>query len=100
VFRDSVGTLAGLRSALASSRAPVEHLRDDQERKLKRLLVHAYETVPLYRALYDEHGFHPEDFDGIKDLPSVPVLTKDRLRAASPRQRVARGVDLSDAASW
>ena len=80
-------------AALASSRTPADRLARIQERRLERLLLHAYERVPLYRVLYDKHGFHPTDFGGLEDLRAVPVLTKERLEASSPLERVAAGID-------
>jgi len=93
VLRDSLCTVAGLRTALASSRVSADRLAKLQERRLKRLLLHAYEHVRLYRSLYDENGFHPADFGGLEDLRAVPVLTKERLKTSSPAERVAEGID-------
>jgi phenylacetate-CoA ligase len=91
--RDGVETLWLLRRALASSRWPAPKLRGHQERCLRRLLAHAYANVPLYRALYDEAGFRPADFRDLDDLGTVPILTKERVKAARPEECVTRGVD-------
>jgi phenylacetate-CoA ligase len=83
-----------MRTALASSRWPPERLRQFEEDQLRRLLMHAYWHVPLYRTLYDEQGFRPEEFRSLCDLPKIPILRKQRLKAAQPEEVVARGVEL------
>jgi phenylacetate-CoA ligase len=58
--------------------------RDLQDQKLRALIRHAYDTVPYYRRLFDRHGLRPSDVTSVDDLPKVPVLTKDALRANAP----------------
>ena len=93
MFNDAVTTWWLLRSARASSRRPVEWFRLRQEAGLRRLLVHAYTNVPLYRELYDEAGFRPDLFRTLDDLPIIPPLTKAALQAARGGETVARGID-------
>lgn len=73
---NSLQTIRLLRRALASSRWPPEKLRDQQWRRLRRLLLNAYTNVPMYRDLYDRHGFHPRDVRGLDDLSRVPMVDK------------------------
>lgn len=49
---------------------------------LRKLLIHAFDTVPYYRELYSKHGFRRMDFQNfeIKDLKMLPYLEKDELR--------------------
>ncbi len=82
-----------IRAARASSYAPPARLRQFHERRLKALLVHAYQKVPLYRQLYAEAGFHPDHFRSLQDIERIPSLSKERLKAARPEEVVARGVD-------
>jgi phenylacetate-CoA ligase len=93
MFRDAMTTWRLLRSARASSRLSVKWFRLRQEAGLRRLLVHAYTNVPLYRRLYDEAGFRPDLFRTLDDLPRVPPLTKAALKAARGSEAVAHGVD-------
>src|SRR5205809_7915906 len=51
-----------------------------QTEAIRRLLFHAYETVPYYRQLFIKSGFHPSDFDSLSDLSALPVLTKADIR--------------------
>lgn len=50
--------------------------------KLKRLVRHAYERVPYYRARMESAGVRPEDIVTLEDLRRFPVTTKDDLRQA------------------
>jgi phenylacetate-CoA ligase len=50
-----------------------EHLRD--------LVRHAYDTVPYYRDRMRELRLTPSDIRGRADLPKLPILTKENVRA-------------------
>ncbi|MCX8052300.1 MAG: hypothetical protein N3B12_00690 [Armatimonadetes bacterium] len=58
-----------------------EEIRAIQDRKLASLVDHAYWTVPFYRELFDEHGLTPQDVRSVDDLPKLPIVTKDVIRA-------------------
>jgi phenylacetate-CoA ligase len=53
-----------------------------QDEKLRRLIRHAYDTVPFYRRRLDERKLKPDDLRTVADLPKLPVLTRQELRAA------------------
>jgi phenylacetate-CoA ligase len=57
-----------------------ERLEVEQALKLRRLIAHAFERVPYYRRLMEEHGVRPADIVGPADLPRLPVLTKEHIR--------------------
>jgi phenylacetate-CoA ligase len=57
-----------------------EAIRDLQDRKLRRLVRHAYRHVPYYRRRMREAGVSPEDIRGIHDLSRLPMLTKNDVR--------------------
>ncbi len=48
---------------------------------LRRVVAHAYETVPFYRRRFDEAGVSPADIRGHADLVKLPLLTRDDMRA-------------------
>jgi phenylacetate-CoA ligase len=50
--------------------------------ELRKLLIHAFKTVPFYRELYSSHGFSLLDFEQfeLSQLKSLPYLEKDDLR--------------------
>lgn len=52
-----------------------------QDEQLRALIKHAYETVPFYRRRFDEGKLKPSDIRGQHDLPKVPLLTRDEVRA-------------------
>ncbi len=63
-----------------------EQLRRLQQRKLRRLLHHAYQTVPFWRRRFDEAGFSPDAFRTLTDLQRLPVTTKQDLQALAPQE--------------
>lgn len=56
-----------------------------QDERLRALIRHAHATVPYYRDRMRELGLTPEDIRGRADLPKLPVLTKEDVRANYPR---------------
>lgn len=56
--------------------------RRERDRLVRDIVNFAYEHVPFYRGLYDEAGVDVRRVGGVDDLPLLPVVTKDRLRAA------------------
>lgn len=59
-----------------------DELRMMQTEKLRRLVKHAYESVPYYRRLFKENGLGPEDISGPEDLNRIPVTTKQMVKQA------------------
>jgi phenylacetate-CoA ligase len=59
--------------------APAE-VRALQERRLRRLVQHAYRHVPYYRRRMDERGLRPADVQTLADLARLPLLDKDDVR--------------------
>ncbi len=55
-----------------------------QTARLKWSLKHAYDNVAHYRAKFDAHGVHPDDFKELADLAKFPCTTKDDLRQTYP----------------
>lgn len=60
---------------------PLETIRAQQFEAVRRLLFHAYETVPYYRSRFIAQGRHPSDFRCLDDLRTLPLLTKTDIRA-------------------
>jgi len=48
--------------------------------QLRRIIRHAYETVPYYREVFDERRLVPDDIRDVEDLPKLPILEKQTLR--------------------
>lgn len=53
-----------------------------QNLSLRALVRYAASRVPFYRDLYAAHGVDAAVFDGLADLPALPVVDKALLRAA------------------
>ncbi|RJP25035.1 MAG: phenylacetate--CoA ligase family protein [Deltaproteobacteria bacterium] len=51
-----------------------------QEERLRRLVSHAYETVPYYRKLFDGLKLKPGDIRERGDLVKLPVLTREDIK--------------------
>lgn len=55
-------------------------VRELQERKLRRLVAHAYAHVGWWRQRMDELGLGPADIRTLDDLPRLPMLGKADVR--------------------
>lgn len=55
-------------------------LRELQDEKLRRLIRHAYRSVPYYRVRMMDLQLHPEDIRSQDDLSKLPLLTKADVR--------------------
>ena len=58
----------------------LEQMRELQERKLRRLVHHAYYHVPFYRQQFDANGITPDDIKTLDDLQKLPMLSKQDVR--------------------
>lgn len=56
--------------------------REYQTAQLRKLLIHAFETVPFYNSVYKATGLSVDDFQKFEfeDLNKLPVLSKEDLR--------------------
>lgn len=57
-----------------------EQLEELQNKKLRSLVNHAYNTVPYYHSAFRKLGLKPDDIKSIKDLPKLPIITKEDIR--------------------
>ena len=81
--------MIGLADALSIFRAAGRHRRTSRDEImawrdawLRRLIAHAYDRVPYYRALFDRHGVEPRSIRTAADLARIPVSSKRDIRAA------------------
>lgn len=63
-----------------------EQIENMQLAKLKRLVTHAYLTVPLYRELMDKKKVKPDDIKTLADLKKLPIVTKKDFRQGFPKR--------------
>jgi phenylacetate-coenzyme A ligase PaaK-like adenylate-forming protein len=71
-------------------RGALDRFRD---RCIRRLVRHAYDEVPYYRKLFDQHGIDPTSVRGTADLGRIPWTSKRNLQACAASELVARGSD-------
>ncbi len=55
-----------------------------QERKLRKVINHAYENVPYYKRLFEKAKIALVDIKSIEDLKRIPVTNKSDLQAFGP----------------
>lgn len=53
-----------------------QEIKDYQLERLKKLIHHAYNTVPYYKELFNKLNLEPEDIKSFEDLKKIPPLTK------------------------
>ena len=80
-------------SVARHARASRDEIVAYQSAHLRRLVSHAYRSVPYYRALFDRHGVAPHHVRTVADLALIPVTTKRDLQRAPAVEVVARGLD-------
>ena len=51
-----------------------------QMERLRIVLAEAAEHVPYYRKMFREHGFSLRNFQDLRDLKKLPILTKEVIR--------------------
>jgi phenylacetate-CoA ligase len=73
-------TVAVREAMEASQWWDAERLKDLQLSRLRKLLIHAGEHVPYYRALFATLGFVPEEVRSLQDLERLPLLDKAAIR--------------------
>jgi len=57
-----------------------EEIEKQQLKKLKKLITHAYKTVPYYKKVMTENHLHPSDITDFKDFQQIPILNKNQIR--------------------
>lgn len=51
-------------------------LKQWQLERLQAVVAHAYDTVPLYKTLYDQAGVAPKDIQVLQDIHKLPCIAK------------------------
>ncbi len=71
----------GLRWTKENEQRSPEFLRQLQMEQLRAFAAHCYERSPYYRRLWDSKGVTPGDLRRLEDLPCVPIIRKEDVRA-------------------
>lgn len=80
-----------------TDRGKLTEFRDAQ---LRRVVAHAYEHVPYYRRLFDEHGVRPDDVRTADDLGRLPITERATLQGLPTEESMTPGVDADDLATY
>lgn len=59
---------------------PAEKIHEHQAIQLNRLFKYAYEHVPFYRDLWNEHGVNIGQLQDHSDLHKIPIINKQMVR--------------------
>jgi|SRR3989344_1073011 len=70
-------------------RDSLEDVQALQLRRLRRLIKHAYNTVPFWHDWMDGSGVKPEDINSFQDLSNIPSVTKKVLNSVSQEELVS-----------
>jgi phenylacetate-CoA ligase len=63
---------------------PVPQLRKLQNERLQQLVHYAYNKIPFYKKLFDDHGILPSSIKTTEDLSKIPFSKKNDLRDNYP----------------
>jgi phenylacetate-CoA ligase len=77
-----------------------EELKKLQEKKLKKIIYHAYHNVRFYHDIFKENKLLPSDIKTLEDLNKIPIISKEKIRANYPDNIVAKNVNLSKCKIW
>jgi phenylacetate-CoA ligase len=65
-----------------------------QNKKLKKLINHAYDRIPYYRSLLDSAGCKPGEIQTFEDLKKIPTTSKEKIQSLSPQEIMSKNTDL------
>lgn len=60
-------------------------IRSYQEQRLRNLIEYCWTYIPFYRSRWQPYIESPKAIQRLEDLQSLPILTKEELRAELPR---------------
>lgn len=81
-----IATFFKVKNNLKKSREELEEL---QFKKLKKLLIHSYDTIPYYKRLFDKANITPEDITSLDDISKIPITTKKDLQKLAKEEIVS-----------
>jgi phenylacetate-CoA ligase len=65
-----------------------------QEKRLRAVVQHAYDSVPFYHRTLRAAHLHPDDIRHLTDLPKLPLVAKDEVRRQAASDLVSRAYAL------
>ena len=73
-------TIRAYKELMKTQWLSTEELIEYQEKKLRRLIKHAYENVPYYHHLFRKNNLKPDEIKTIGDLKKIPISDKESLK--------------------
>lgn len=89
----SLSSFSALYSLLRHSNVAREEIIAFQNRRLRRLVAHAYKNVPHYRKLFDRERLKPSDIKSVADLSIIPITSKKDLQSLPVEEVLSNGVN-------
>ncbi len=68
-------------------------LKEIQEKRLRKIIKHAYTNVQFYNELFRSAKIKPSDIKTVKDLKKLPVITKKDIQNNYPDKIIARNAN-------
>ncbi|MFH2059862.1 MAG: hypothetical protein ABIJ59_13290 [Pseudomonadota bacterium] len=91
-----IRSLNQLRKLKARQYLSPNELVEHQEKKLRKLIYHAYHNVKYYRELFDSVNLKPGDIVSVSDLCKIPITEKKNLQQRSDHELIARGTSIKE----
>ena len=89
---DRLPVYRALRPEKRRTRDSIDEFRDA---RLRKMVEHAYRSVPFYRDLFKRAAILPADIRGAADMHRIPVTTRSEIQSASMGDRLAADADES-----
>ena len=67
--------------------------RREQDRRLRTLVIHAYERVPMHHRRFEEARVTPSQIRSVEDLPLLPILGRSEVQTTPVEAMLAHGLD-------
>lgn len=77
--------------SLLKAKSPSE-LAIYQEKQLQKIVRHAYENVPYYQKLFQQHNITPQKIKTLSDLPLIPITDRPTIQACKAEEIIANGL--------
>jgi len=84
-----------LASGLRRLKFTNEELVQYEEKRLRSVIEHAYNSVPFYNEKFKKAGIKPDDIKTINDLGKIPVIRKDEIRQLDHTSLVSKNYNVN-----
>lgn len=81
---------------MRNERRSLDELIHMQNKALRKLVKHAYNTVAFYKELFDDNSLVPDDIQSIEDLYKIPIIDKKLLLKNSYDRLISKVYDINN----